>query len=117
LSPLVSASSITGHNGCIQKKHALQTQIEWARAYNNGHRLARLKAALARVDAYCTDDSMIYKREDRVKAALKKVRERRAELSDAIKKGDPEKIKKRKYKLAESQYELQRLQDSLEDYK
>lgn len=114
LSPLAIANDPTVFKGCAAKKHALQTRIEQASAHNNSHQQAGLQTALDHVNVHCSDESLRQERENKVKAAKREVSERQADLNAAIKKGDPDKISKRKAKLAESRYELQGAQDELD---
>jgi len=54
------------------------------------------------VDANCTDASLRKEREQKVLEARHEVNQRTKDLDKAMKKGDPERINKRKDKLAEA---------------
>ena len=73
---------------------------------------AGLEKALSEVTANCTDASLKKERENKVLDAKHEVSRRQADLDKAMKKGDAEKINKRKDKLAQSRKELQ---DAVED--
>ncbi|MNN88055.1 hypothetical protein D3C81_2056930 [compost metagenome] len=64
--------------------------------------------------AHCTDASLKKERENKVLDAKHEVSQRQADLDKAMKKGDPEKINKRKDKLAESRKELQQALEELD---
>jgi hypothetical protein len=101
------AADATALKGCDAKKANLQTQIDYAREHNNSHQQAGLQKALDEVNAHCTDASLRQEREKKVAEAKHEVAERQADLAEATKKGDTDKISKRQAKLAESQKELQ----------
>jgi division protein CdvB (Snf7/Vps24/ESCRT-III family) len=113
LNPLVFANDLTELKGCAAKKHHLQTLIEQARMRGNSHQQAGLETALNEVNANCTDESLRQARENKIKVAEDEVRERRDDLEAAIKKGDADKISKRRAKLDESRSELQSAHDEL----
>ena len=62
----------------------------------------------------CTDAGLKKERENKVLEAKHEVSKRQADLDKAMKKGDPEKIDKRKNKLAESRKELQDALDQID---
>ena len=113
-SPLMAADQTTGLTGCAAKKQAITTQLEYARANGNTNQIAGLEKALSEVTAHCTDASLKKERENKVLEAKHEVSKRQADLDKAMKKGDPEKIDKRKNKLAESRKELQEALDLLD---
>ena len=76
--------------------------------------MAGLEKALSEVTAHCTDSGLKKERENKVLEAKHEVSQRQADLDKAMKKGDPEKIDKRKNKLAESRKELQEALDQLD---
>ena len=93
--------------GCAAKRHAISTQIEQAKAHGNSDQQAGLEKALGEVTANCTDAGLKKERENKVLDAKHEVSRRQADLDKAMKKGDADKINKRKDKLAESRKELQ----------
>lgn len=105
--PVALAADPTALKGCAAKKANLQTQIDYAREHNNSHQQAGLQSALDAVKAHCTDALLRQEREKTISEAKHEVRERQADLAEATKKGDADKISKRQAKLAESQKELQ----------
>lgn len=113
-SPLMAADQTIGLTGCAAKKQAITTQLEYARANGNTNQIAGLEKALSEVTAHCTDASLKKERENKVLEAKHEVSKRQADLDKAMKKGDPEKIDKRKNKLAESRKELQEALDQLD---
>mgnify|MGYP006193908173 CR=1 FL=1 len=100
--------------GCAAKRQSIATQIEQAKAHGNAEQQAGLEKALSEVTTHCTDASLKKERENKVLDAKHEVSKRQADLDKAMKKGDPEKINKRKDKLAESRKELQEALDELD---
>ncbi|ROM43260.1 hypothetical protein BK648_17835, partial [Pseudomonas poae] len=93
--------------GCAAKRQAISTQIEYAKVHGNSEQQAGLEKALSEVTTYCNDASLRKERENKVLDAKHEVSRRQADLDKAMKKGDADKINKRKDKLAESRKELQ----------
>ncbi|MFJ4154446.1 DUF1090 domain-containing protein [Pseudomonas sp. NPDC089752] len=100
--------------GCAAKRQAISEQIEQAKAHGNSEQQAGLEKALSEVAANCTDAGLRKEREQKVLDARHEVNQRTKDLDKAMKKGDPEKINKRKDKLAEAKKELQEAVDDLE---
>ena len=112
--PLMAADQAPELTDCAAKIKKIETQLEYARAHNNSGQIAGLETALEKVKKYCTDSSLKKERESKVLDAKHEVSRRQADLDKAMKKGDPEKINKRKDKLAESRKELQEALDQLD---
>ncbi|MBO4967317.1 DUF1090 family protein [Pseudomonas sp. FSL R10-0056] len=112
--PLMAADTAPELTGCAAKKQAITLQLEQARAHGNSNQVAGLEKALSEVEAHCTDAGLRKERENKVLEAKHEVSKRQADLDKAMKKGDPEKIDKRKNKLAESRKELQEALDQLD---
>ncbi|MHC8405340.1 DUF1090 domain-containing protein [Pseudomonas sp. TMB3-21] len=112
--PLMAAEEAPAVTGCAAKKQTIVTQIEQAKSHGNTEQQAGLEKALSEVTAHCTDASLKKERENKVLDAKHEVSERQADLDKAMKKGDPERINKRKDKLAESRKELQKALDELD---
>ncbi|MGY2260828.1 DUF1090 domain-containing protein [Pseudomonas sp. SDO55104_S430] len=112
--PLMADEEAPGLTGCAAKKQGIINQIELAKSRGNDSQLAGLEKALSEVDANCTDASLKKERENKVLEAKHEVSKRQADLDKAMKKGDPEKIDKRKEKLAQSRKELQEAVDELD---
>lgn len=113
-SPLLAAEEQPGLTGCAAKRQAISEQLEQARSHGNSEQQAGLEKALAEVTEHCTDSSLRKEREQKVLEARHEVNQRAKDLDKAMKKGDPEKINKRKEKLAEAKKELQEAVDGLE---
>ena len=105
--PLLAAQEAPQLTGCAAKRQAISAQIEQAKAHGNSAQQAGLEKALSEVTANCTDASLKKERENKVLDAKHEVSRRQADLDKAMKKGDADKINKRKDKLAESRKELQ----------
>ncbi|PRA32361.1 DUF1090 domain-containing protein [Pseudomonas poae] len=105
--PLLAAEEAPQLTGCAAKRQAITLQIEQAKAHGNAEQQAGLEKALSEVTANCTDASLRKERENKVLDAKHEVSRRQADLDKAMKKGDAEKINKRKDKLAQSRKELQ----------
>ncbi|HXR01372.1 MAG TPA: DUF1090 domain-containing protein [Pseudomonas sp.] len=112
--PLFAAEQAPELTGCAAKRQDISTQIEQAKAAGNSSQQAGLEKALSEVSAHCTDAGLLKAQENKVLDAKREVSQRQADLDKAIKKGDADKINKRKDKLAESRKELQDEQAKLE---
>ena len=112
--PLLAAEEVPELTGCAAKRQAISAQIEQAKTHGNSEQQAGLEKALSEVTAHCTDAGLRKERENKVLEAKHEVSKRQADLDKAMKKGDPEKIDKRKNKLAESRKELQEALDQLD---
>ncbi|MBF8744303.1 DUF1090 domain-containing protein [Pseudomonas putida] len=102
-----------GLTGCAAKRSAIENQLKEARAADNDAQVDGLEKALDGVK-HCTDSSLRKEREQKVLEARHEVAEREYDLKKAEKKGDAEKINKRKDKLAEARKELQEAVDDLD---
>jgi len=105
--PLLAAEEVPELTGCAAKRQAISAQIEQARTHGNSEQQAGLEKALSEVTAHCTDASLRKERENKVLDAKHEVSRRQADRDKAMKKGDADKINKRKDKLAQSRKELQ----------
>ena len=105
--PLLAAEEAPQLTGCAAKRQAISTQIDQAKAHGNSEQQAGLEKALSEVTANCTDASLRKERENKVLDAKHEVSRRQADLDKAMKKGDADKINKRKDKLAQSRKDLQ----------
>jgi len=110
--PSLAAEDTQPLTGCAAKRQAISTQIEQAKAHGNSEQQAGLEKALAEVTANCNDAALKKERENKVLDAKHEVSRRQADLDKAMKKGDADKINKRKDKLAQS---LKDLQDAVEE--
>lgn len=100
--------------GCAAKRQGIINQIELAKSRGNQEQQAGLETALNEVTTHCTDASLRKEREHKVLEAKHEVSQRQADLEKAMKKGDPERINKRKDKLAASRKELQEAVEELD---
>jgi Protein of unknown function (DUF1090) len=112
--PLMAAEEPPELTGCAAKRQSISTQIEQAKAHGNADQQAGLEKALSEVTDHCTDTALKKERENKVLDAKHEVSLRQADLDKAMKKGDAEKINKRKDKLAESRKQLQQALDELD---
>ena len=112
--PSFAAEQAPELTGCAAKRQEISTQIEHAKAAGNSSQQAGLEKALSEVNANCTDAGLLKEQEKKVLDAKREVSRRQADLDKATSKGDPDKINKRKDKLAESRKELQDEQQKLE---
>ncbi|MDZ5434804.1 DUF1090 domain-containing protein [Pseudomonas fluorescens] len=112
--PLMAAEDAPELTGCAAKKQGIINQIELAKSRANAEQQAGLEKALSEVTANCTDASLKKERENKVLDAKHEVSKRQSDLDKAMKKGDPERIDKRKEKLAESRKQLQEAVDELD---
>jgi hypothetical protein len=102
-----AAAPDTGLTGCAAKRSAIENQLKIAQDHGNTAQAAGLEEALRGVEN-CTDSGLRKEREQKVLDARHEVAQREMDLKKAEKKGDAEKINKRKDKLAESRKELQK---------
>ena len=112
--PLLAAEEAPQLTGCAAKRQAISTQIDQAKAHRNSEQQAGLEKALSEVTANCTDASLRKERENKVLDAKHEVSRRQADLDKAMKKGDADKINKRKDKLAQSRKDLQEAVEELD---
>ena len=109
-----AAPSLAAEPLCEAKRADIQAQIEQAKTAGNSDQQAGLEKALNENTEHCTDASLIKAQEKKVLEAKQEVGKRQSDLDKAMKKGDADKINKRKDKLAESRKELQDEQQKLE---
>ncbi|QHD09534.1 MULTISPECIES: DUF1090 domain-containing protein [Pseudomonas] len=112
--PLLAAEEAPQLTGCAAKRQAISNQIDQAKAHGNSEQQAGLEKALSEVTANCTDASLRKERENKVLDAKHEVSRRQADLDKAMKKGDADKINKRKDKLAQSRKDLQEAVEELD---
>ena len=112
--PLMAAEQTPELTGCAAKRQGIINQIELAKSRDNKDQQAGLETALNQVTTHCTDASLRKERENKVLEAKHEVSQRQADLEKAMKKGDAQRINKRKDKLAASRKELQEAVDELD---
>jgi hypothetical protein len=112
---LMAAEAAPDSSGCLAKSQEISKKIEEAKANGNKPQQAGLENALKENNANCTETSLLKEHEQKVFEAKREVKKREADLNKAMAKGDPERINKRKDKLAESRKELQDAQAELEE--
>ncbi|WP_434704186.1 DUF1090 domain-containing protein [Pseudomonas sp. Z1-12] len=112
--PLMADEQTPELTGCAAKRQGIINQIEQAKSRGNQDQQAGLETALNEVTTHCTDASLRKERENKVLDAKHEVSRRQADLEKAMKKGDAERINKRKDKLAASRKELQEAVDELD---
>ena len=112
--PLFASELPPQDSGCVAKSQEISTRLEEAKAEGNKQEQAGLEKALGEVNANCSEATLVKQHEQKVLDAKREVSRRQADLNKAMTKGDPEKINKRKDKLAESRKELQDAQTELE---
>ncbi|MDU9023661.1 DUF1090 domain-containing protein [Pseudomonas corrugata] len=112
--PLMADEQAPELTGCAAKRQGIINQIELAKSRGNADQQAGLESVLSEVTTHCTDASLRKERETKVLDAKHEVSRRQADLEKAMKKGDPERINKRKDKLAASRKELQEAVDELD---
>lgn len=99
--------------GCAAKKHSIETQLDYARKYNNSYQIIGLEKALKDVSENCTDEKLRAERKAKISEKTRKVSEREAELNDAKAQGNRKKITKKMEKLEKAKQELKEAQDEL----
>lgn len=99
--------------GCAAKKHSIETQLDYARKYNNSYQIIGLEKALKDVSENCTDEKLRAERKAKISEKMRKVSEKEAELNDAKAQGKQKKITKKMEKLEKAKQELKEAQDEL----
>lgn len=94
-------------SGCAAKQAAIEAKLETARSFANEGQVAGLEKALSEVREHCTEAGLLRENKQKVIDSEREVSEREKDLRKAMGKGDPEKIEKRKAKLAEARAELE----------
>lgn len=112
--PLLAAEQAPPVPECLVKSQEISSKIQEAKAEGNKNQQIGLEKALSEVNANCSETSLLKQREQKVLDAKREVSRRQNDLNKAMTKGDPERINKRKDKLAESRKELQDAQSELE---
>lgn len=107
-------ASAPATTGCAAKQQHVQAQIGIAKANGNQNQVDGLSTALQEIQNNCTENGLRKEREGKVLDAKREVSKRQSDLDKAMKKGDSEKINKRKDKLAEARKELQDAMDELD---
>ena len=92
---------------CEPKRAQIEASLPDAQLRSQAHEVRGLKKALAANKSKCTDALLEKERQSDIRAAQKEVAKREADLQEAQKKGDPEKIGKRQAKLDEARTELE----------
>ncbi|HBN8231382.1 MULTISPECIES: DUF1090 domain-containing protein [Pseudomonas aeruginosa group] len=110
----VSAQSHAEFRGCEAKKARIRQQIDYARMHDNTHREAGLRIALQRIEAHCTDASLLRKHEENIRKKEQEVEERREELLEAQASGKEDKIRSKARKLRKAQRELAEARSELQ---
>lgn len=93
---------------CQQKEQSILKEINYARKYDNQHRVDGLQQALNEVRTNCSDTDLIKAHQEKIAQRKQKVAEREQELQqDKAAGGNRDKIKKREKKLAEARNDLE----------
>ncbi|HBP5548111.1 TPA: DUF1090 domain-containing protein [Pseudomonas aeruginosa] len=100
-------------SGCAAKQAAIEAKLETARSFANEGQVAGLEKALSEVKEHCTEAGLLRENKQKVIDSEREVSEREKDLRKAMGKGDPEKIEKRKAKLAEARAELEEAKKGL----
>ncbi|HDR9833757.1 TPA: DUF1090 family protein [Burkholderia multivorans] len=117
---LAHAAAFAGTQDCQTRANAIQTQLDAAQRFGNTSQAARLKAALAQVQAHCTDagqaaraERKLHDRQLDVQKARSEVRQAQERMKAAQASGDARKIAKAQRKLADKQDKLLKAMDQL----
>lgn len=106
-------SLVTGlanaQESCASKEADILRQLEHAREQGNAGRMGGLETALGKVREHCTDEGLQTERQEEIDEAREEVREREADLQEALRDGDSKKIEKRERKLAEAREALREI--------
>lgn len=91
---------------CSEKEQSIKKEIGYAEKHHNQSRIDGLKTALRQVQENCSDEKLRASHQKDIAEKRHEVAERKAELEQARKTGDRDKIAKREKKLAEEEHEL-----------
>ena len=94
---------------CSEKEQSIKQEIGYAEKHNNQSRINGLKTALNEVQKNCTDEKLKASHQKAIAEKRQEVAQRKSDLAEARRKGDPDKITKREKKLAEEEHELKTL--------
>ena len=94
----LSASALAA-SPCQEKEQDIQREISYAEKHHNQSRIDGLNTALRQVRENCSDSKLKADHQQKI-----------ADLQEARKKGDADKINKRQHKLNEAQQELKTLE-------
>lgn len=111
-----TASAEELQNKCAIKAEKIQTQINYAKTYNNTREVAGLEKALAEVKEHCTDEKLTADLQNKIYQKEEKLAERQVELDEANAKGDPKKIAKKERKVLEAKQELAEAKQEFDSY-
>lgn len=92
---------------CEDKKIHLRQQIEHAQTHSNQHRIQGLQRALNAIEKNCTNERVLAAAADDLRKSQEDVREREAELEEALREGDEDDIQKQRGKLEDATRELE----------
>lgn len=103
-------SLVTGlahaQESCASKEADIRRQLEHAREQGNAGRIGGLETALSKVRENCSEAELQAERQEDIDEAREEISEREADLQEALRDGDPQKIDKRERKLDEAREEL-----------
>lgn len=106
---------------CASDRAAIETQLEYAKKYNNQRQIRGLESALAGLNERCTDAGLLKEREKDIGKYSTKIQEKEEKIKEleldeqkALRKGDQKKISRKQQKLKEERQELELLRSELE---
>ncbi|GEN25431.1 hypothetical protein HCU01_33800 [Halomonas cupida] len=91
---------------CSAREEEVLHELQSAEKYGNEHRIEGLQRALSNIRAHCTDESLIADAEEAVEESREEVRDRRQDLDEALREGDPDDIAEQREELQEAEDEL-----------
>lgn len=101
---------------CLGKQNALNKQIEYAKKIKNQYQVKGLEKALDEVTAFCNNDNLKEKYQEKVKAKLENLHEKQESLHQAKLKSDAEKIAQQEKKVSKAEKELKQAQQQLNSF-
>ena len=101
---------------CLGKQNALNKQIEYAKKIKNQYQVKGLEKALDEVTAFCNNDNLKEKYQEKVKAKLENLHEKQESLHQARLKSDAEKIAQQEKKVTKAEKELKQAQQQLNSF-
>lgn len=109
LTLLATSATSMAAGPCVNKQKALETELEYAKAYGNRHRVAGLERALANVKTYCVDANEVRDQQYKADKQRIKIKEVELDIQQAQTQGRADKAQKKRLKLEKEQLKLQQI--------
>lgn len=110
---LFPAITFAAPQTCVDKKHQIEQELDYAKQHQQTHRVNGLEQALANLNANCSDDRLKKEHQDKIDEKQHKLNKANTELQKAIDdKKSASKIQDKKNKVNKAQSELDALKSA-----